>query len=589
MMPVLDGFGLLNALREDPDTASIPVIMLSARAGEEARVEGLQAGADDYLVKPFTARELLARVNSHLSIAKTRREAAEKERELRGIAETERRKLRDLFEQAPAGIGMLSGPDHIWTYLNPHLVNFLGRKDASQLLNKPIRETLPELRAERFFELMDHVYTTGERYVGLETHASVGEDAQHLREGYYDFVYHPMRDAEGNVEGILLHSVEVTDKVKARHDLEQELRWRRRIEDELEKQRSFLAMAQQAANVGSWQLDLSLDSPQMSFSDGFARLYGNDEVSFISYEQWKNAIDAGDRPAVLKSIEEAIASGSSWAEEFRITRKDGAVRWMAGRGQCFYADNGKPTRMIGVDMDITERKLAEEALRNSEKLAATGRLAATIAHEINNPLEAVGNLVFLLQQDSEMSGTAKGYLEMADQELERVTHIARQTLGFYRDTSSPVRVNIRELLLDVLRLFERKMKYKSLVADLRVEEGLEIHALQGEIRQVFSNLLANAMDACSTPCVISLRAHAVKREGKEFIRITIADRGHGVPAATQRNIFLPFFTTKKDVGTGLGLWVTKSMVEKHGGRISFRSQDGHGTVFSVLLPVEYVK
>ena len=589
MMPVLDGFGLLNAIRDNHEIAATPVIMLSARAGEEARVEGLEAGADDYLVKPFTARELLARVNSHLTIARARREAAEKERRLLAVAETERRKLRDLFEQAPAGIGMLSGPDHVWTYVNPVYVRIVGRSSAQKLLNRPIREAMPEIAEQGFIEVLDEVYRTGQRYVGIETLARVGADSGHLRDAYFDFVYEPMRGASGDVEGVLIHCVEVTDRVRARRELELELVRRHQVEIEVEKQRSFLAMAQKSANVGSWQIDMTTKPIQAIYSEELEQLYGFKTGAFGGlYEHWVQALHPDDRAEVLRSVDEAIATGEPWVCEFRIVRQDGAIRWMTGRGQSLYDEAGKPTRMIGINIDVTERKLAEEALRNSEKLAATGRLAATIAHEINNPLEAVGNLIFLVQQDSGLTDAAKGYLKMADQELERVTHIARQTLGFYRDTSAPVPVNIRESLRDVLRLFDRKLKYKSLTADLKAPEDLQIEALQGEVRQVFSNLLTNAMDASPNGTVISLRARPVTHRGQEFVRISIADHGHGIPAAFQRNIFTPFFTTKKDVGTGLGLWVTKSMIEKHGGRIAFRSQAGRGTVFSILLPKAYV-
>jgi signal transduction histidine kinase len=281
---------------------------------------------------------------------------------------------------------------------------------------------------------------------------------------------------------------------------------------------------------------------------------------------------------------QAIAQREPWTAEFRIIRQDGAIRWMAGRGQCFYSDDDHPVRMLGVNIDITERKIAEEALRNSEKLAATGRLAATIAHEINNPLEAVTNFIFLAQRTKDLPETAEKYLDLADRELERVSHIAQQTLGFYRDTSAPVSVSIRDSLQDVLRLFESKLKYKSLSADLDIADDLEIEALRGEVRQVFSNLIANAIDASRKGGTIRVRARTIAKRGSCFVRVSIADQGAGIPEGFRNNIFTPFFTTKKDVGTGLGLWVTRSMVEKHGGRISFRSKDGHGTVFTVDFP-----
>jgi PAS domain S-box-containing protein len=314
-------------------------------------------------------------------------------------------------------------------------------------------------------------------------------------------------------------------------------------------------------------------------------LYGYNPGSFGGlYEHWVATLHPEDREFTPKTVMQAIAQREPWTAEFRIIRQDGAIRWMAGRGQCFYSDDDHPVRMLGVNIDITERKIAEEALRNSEKLAATGRLAATIAHEINNPLEAVTNFIFLAQRTKDLPETAEKYLDLADRELERVSHIAQQTLGFYRDTSAPVSVSIRDSLQDVLRLFESKLKYKSLSADLDIADDLEIEALRGEVRQVFSNLIANAIDASRKGGTIRVRARTIAKRGSCFVRVSIADQGAGIPEGFRNNIFTPFFTTKKDVGTGLGLWVTRSMVEKHGGRISFRSKDGHGTVFTVDFP-----
>jgi signal transduction histidine kinase len=257
---------------------------------------------------------------------------------------------------------------------------------------------------------------------------------------------------------------------------------------------------------------------------------------------------------------------------------------MAGSGQCYYDEAGNPKRMIGVNIDITERKLAEEALRNSEKLAATGRLAATIAHEINNPLEAITNLIFLARRNRDVPDSVKRHLELADRELDRVSHIAQQTLGFYRDTTAPVMINVQEAFRDVLRLFERKVEYKNLVVQADVPADIEIQALRGEIRQVLSNLVANAIDASSKGGRIMIRARPIRWDGRSAVRISVADRGHGIPADLKSSVFMPFFTTKKDVGTGLGLWVTKSMIEKHGGKIRFRSTETHGAVFSLVLP-----
>ncbi len=248
-------------------------------------------------------------------------------------------------------------------------------------------------------------------------------------------------------------------------------------------------------------------------------------------------------------------------------------------------EQGKVIGAAKIARDITQRKRTEKALQMTEKLASVGRLAATVAHELNNPLEAVTNFIFLAQTTDNLPEPAKEYLTLADRELERVSHIAQQTLGFYRDTSARSVVDIRESLDDVLRVFESKFRYKSLKTELNVERGLKIEALGGEVRQVFSNLISNAIDASPTRSVIKIHAKTIIKRGSPYAQIAFADHGSGIPDGVKSNIFTPFFTTKSDVGTGLGLWVSKSLVEKHGGRIAFRSKQGKGTVFTLQFPL----
>ena len=212
MMPGIDGFELLQALRADPETRTLPVIMLSARAGEEARIEGLEAGADDYLIKPFSARELLARVGAHLEMARLRREA-----EVRVLAE--RQRLYDLFMQAPAIIAVLRGPDHIFELANPLYMQTVGQ--SRNIIGKPIREALPELVGQGFYELLDSVYQTGKPFFGNEVLVHLDRQGNGTLEGvYYNFVYQPSCNAEGEVDGILVHAVDVTESVRARERIE---------------------------------------------------------------------------------------------------------------------------------------------------------------------------------------------------------------------------------------------------------------------------------------------------------------------------------------------------------------------------------
>jgi PAS domain S-box-containing protein len=256
-------------------------------------------------------------------------------------------------------------------------------------------------------------------------------------------------------------------------------------------------------------------------------------------------------------------------------------------------ENGNVIGAAKIIRNITENNKIERALRTTEKLAAAGRMAATVAHEINNPLEAVTNLVYLAKRDLGKSERVAEYLEMASRELDRVAHITRQTLGFYRDTSSPVRVKVTKTLDDLLLLYERRFESRNIKFERQYDGEIEITALGGEIRQAFSNLITNAVDAMSGGGKLVLRvskSHAWNNSRVPGVRITVLDTGSGIEPRHRNNIFQPFFTTKEDVGTGLGLWITKSIVEKHAGAIQVRSKtgpDAHGTAFSIFLPMKY--
>jgi signal transduction histidine kinase len=240
--------------------------------------------------------------------------------------------------------------------------------------------------------------------------------------------------------------------------------------------------------------------------------------------------------------------------------------------------------------DITERKRAEERLRVTEKLAATGRLAATMAHEINNPLEAVTNLIYLAKEYPDVPAELQQYLSRADEELQRVAHIARQTLGFYRDTTAPANLNVARTMSDVLGMYEHRIQRDSLRVETQYDNAPEICGRTGEIRQVFSNLIGNAIDAGSQHGRIVIRifpSRNWREPNQKGVRITIADNGTGIPPDVQPKIFEPFFSTKLHYGTGLGLWVSKSLIEKHGGYIRFRSSivpNRSGSTFTIFLP-----
>lgn len=234
--------------------------------------------------------------------------------------------------------------------------------------------------------------------------------------------------------------------------------------------------------------------------------------------------------------------------------------------------------------DMTDRRLAEYAVRTAEKLAATGKLANAIAHEINNPLEALTNLIFLAMSSNEMD-FVQDMLGRANQELDRIARITKQTLAFHRDTQAPIPVDLAQLLTEVIALYERPSSAKRvhLVFDTRPMPPILGYA--GQLSQVFGNLVRNATEAAPADSNVVIRVRPVHRDGCAEARVTIHDRGKGIPRAVQQKIFDPFFTTKELKGSGLGLWVSKSLIAKHRGAIRFRTSDRNGTTFAVFLPL----
>jgi PAS domain S-box-containing protein len=245
-------------------------------------------------------------------------------------------------------------------------------------------------------------------------------------------------------------------------------------------------------------------------------------------------------------------------------------------------------------VDLTEQKRSEEVMRRTEKLAATGRLAASIAHEINNPLEAVTNCLFLIGS-GQIDARSQEYLRIAQQELDRVTHITTQTLRFYRQSTRPVESDVNELLDSVITLYAPRLRDYSITIQRRYKDLPLVHAYEGEIRQVLANFIGNAIDAMHRDGGrLMLRSASGRdpRTGTEGIYVTVADTGSGMDAATRSRIFEPFFSTKGMTGTGLGLWVSQTILEKHHGRVFVRSRVRQhtdapgGTVFRIFLPLQ---
>ncbi len=255
-------------------------------------------------------------------------------------------------------------------------------------------------------------------------------------------------------------------------------------------------------------------------------------------------------------------------------------------------------RWVGVIfLDASDRKRSEEALRKSEKLAATGRLAASIAHEINNPLEAVTNLLYLLHNFCLLQGPALNYVAMAEHEVERIAEITQKTLRFYRQSTLPTRASMAELLDSVLGLYKGRLNTLNIQVEQDYDPALELFCFAGEIRQVIANLVGNAIDASSNGGRLLVRARRSRNWAdpvQSGVRFVVADTGAGMEPAVTERVFEAFFTTKELTGTGLGLWVSQEIIAKHGGLVHVRSRTAaqrepgqeraSGTVFQLFIP-----
>ena len=334
-------------------------------------------------------------------------------------------------------------------------------------------------------------------------------------------------------------------------------------------------------------------------------VFANDALLAMWGKQWeeaigKNCLELGYEPWHAEMHDREI-------EQVIATRQPvrGVVPFNGTHGRRIYdyiffpviGTNGEVEAVGGTTRDITDIKNAEQALREnaerirqSEKLAVVGRLASSIAHEINNPLEAVTNLVYLARRETTPSLLGQ-FLEQAQEELERVSLITRETLRFHRQNSSPARVDLAGVMDSVLRLYQGRLHSAQVGVERRYRHHPEVVCLPDEIRQVLANLVGNAVDAMTRNThqrrlCLGMAAATRQSMGERGLRITVADNGSGISPEARLRIFEPFFTTKESTGTGLGLWVSHEIVKKHGGDLRFRSSAGspHGTVFTVFLP-----
>ncbi|HET7873288.1 MAG TPA: MHYT domain-containing protein [Terriglobales bacterium] len=342
----------------------------------------------------------------------------------------------------------------------------------------------------------------------------------------------------------------------------------------------------ESVDVVLWRADAQ--TLRLNFlSSGAERVFGGNLALDERAPLWTRRIHPEDVQRVQSCYESAAGTNEALQLDYRLIKADGQTVWLREIVRSISKPRAK--QLIGVTRDVTDSKRLEQALVTEEKLAALGRLSATIAHEINNPLQAAMNLIYAVSQKTTDPGDL-GYLSLAGQELRHAAEIAKRTLGFYKNGNVTSKVEFGRVLNDLAFLYEPRLRNKGVTLSTWSADNAVLLGSDSEMRQILSNLLSNSLDAVAENGNIKMRVSCSRgwRNGqKPGIRITVVDDGQGIGADIKDRVFLPFFTTKADVGTGLGLWVVKQLTEKYQGYITIRSTQNpprRGTAVSVFLP-----
>jgi PAS domain S-box-containing protein len=362
------------------------------------------------------------------------------------------------------------------------------------------------------------------------------------------------------------------------HELEQRVAERT---EELRERADLLDLATEAIMVRD------LEGRVQFWNSGAEELYGWSREQVLGRDigetvQSRQSNGKGDPEA-------ALFTTGRWEGNLVQSTRDGREIIVASRQAVKTNADGTATSILEINRDITASLQTEEALRKAERLAAMGRVAGIIAHEINNPLEAIINAFYLLRDHPSLDDEAKTYARLGEEELLRVAHIVRQTLGFYRESQKPMAVSIPEILNDVIELQTRHLQLSGVRVEKRYQTNATVFAFPVELKQVFLNLIGNALQAMPQGGRLRIRVRESVHPTNQNrgISISICDNGHGIKPEDAKRLFEPFFSTKAAKGTGLGLWISKGIVQKYEGSIQFRSvhtSRGSSTAFRVFLP-----
>jgi len=573
MMPRMDGLELLQALRANSQTREIPIILLSAQAGEESRIKGLAAGADDYLIKPFSARELLARVEANLSMAQLRQETAQREYELRVAAETAGENLETVLASIN-DVFMTFDRDWYYTYVNRRTMETSGMR-REDFMGKTLWDVFPDLIDTQF---------------NTELQRAVTEQISVQFEFFYPKWQRWFENrVYPSANGVSMFTTEITDRKQAEAALQ-------------ESEARFRQMAETIHDV-FWLWNLQ-EHRHLYISPAYERMWGRSRESlYQDHRLWIETIHPEDREEVKTAGVRCLQNGY-FEQEYRVVRPDGSICWVSDRGFVIRDDNGQPYRIAGVAQDITERKQIEqerEYLLASEKTARESaetanrvkdEFLAVLSHELRSPLNPILGWVNLLQSRKFDEQTTAKALATIERNAKLQTQLIEDLLDVSRILRGKMVLNVTRVnLVNVVEAALETVRLAAAAKNIQIQKVFASEVLvsgdSNRLQQVVWNLLSNAVKF--TPTGGRIEVHLQQLES--VAQIQVKDTGKGI-----HNNFLPYVfeyfrqedgtTTRKFGGLGLGLAIVRQITELHGGYIKAESLgEGQGATFTVQLPL----
>ncbi len=489
-------------------------------------------------------------------------------------AERERDRITERLSQVlGATSDAIVSVDRNWvmTYLNPKAVELYAA--GREILGKTVWEAFPDAVYEGSPYVEHYQRAMNERMVsGFDAHYPAPLNLWlHI-------------DVYPTPEGIVTFSRDVTGERATQQALKEK-------SEQAERQRTEIETVYRTAPIGLALFDTT-DFRYLRLNDRQADFFGLKPEQVVGRTLTEMAPIGG-----LKELFEQVLDGKpvvNYPLEGELVTRPGEHRYWTVSYFPVVAADGTVQAITAASLEVTQQKKAELALIQSEKLAVVGRLAASIAHEINNPLESVTNLLYLAERCDDLAQT-KVFVQSAERELRRVSAIANQTLRFHKQSSSPQEISGEQLIESIASIFQSRIMNAGIRVEKQIRTDKPVRCFEGEIRQVLSNLVGNAIDAMHPQgggrLVLRSRVGRDWSSGRAGLVITVADTGSGIPPAVLSHIFEPFYTTKGVSGTGLGLWVSSEIVARHHGSLRLRSgqrEGRRGTAFAMFLPFEAV-